>query len=112
MRINDDSILDWLQLRLPTTASGVAQQGICGNYATAEHNEKKRRKRGGRQVKRQQEVWKGGYLKYWNNDWKGKRAGRYDGAKEYRHTVHTGNKVEREQSKECWRWMQTILQQS
>ena len=25
---------------------------------------------------------KGGYLKYWNDDWKGKRAGRYDGAKE------------------------------
>ena len=22
---------------------------------------------------------KGGYLKYWNNDWKGKRAGRLDG---------------------------------
>ena len=27
-------------------------------------------------------TYKGGYLKYWNDDWKGKRAGRYDGAKE------------------------------
>ena len=43
---------------LPTTTSGVAQQGTCGNYATAEHSQKKE-KRGGRQVKRQQEVWKG-----------------------------------------------------
>ena len=25
---------------------------------------------------------KGWYLKYWNNDWKGNRAGRFDGAKE------------------------------
>ena len=38
---------------------------------------------------------KGGYLKYWNNDWKGKRADRYDGAKKFRHIVSTGNKVER-----------------
>ena len=34
----------------------------------------------------------GRYLKYWNNDWKGKRAGRYDGAKECRHIVSTENK--------------------
>ena len=38
---------------------------------------------------------KGGYFKYWNDDWNGKRAGRYDGAKECRHIVSTGNKVER-----------------
>ena len=38
----------------------------------------------------------GGYLKYWKNDWKGKRAGRLDGAKECRHVVPTENKVERE----------------
>ena len=38
---------------------------------------------------------KGGYLKYWNDDWKGKRAGRYDEVKECRHIVPTGNKVER-----------------
>ena len=87
-------------------ASGVAQQGICGNYATAKHNENKSRKRGGRRVKKQGKAWKGrrgmerkfthkgGYLKYWNDDWKEKRAGRYDGTKECRHTVPTGNKVE------------------
>ena len=39
---------------------------------------------------------KGGYFKYWNNDWKGKRAGKLDGAKKCRHIVPTGNKVERE----------------
>ena len=51
---------------------------------------------------KQQKVWKGrcsfvrvGTFKYWNNDWKGKRVGRYDGTKEYRHIVPTGNKVER-----------------
>ena len=35
-------------------------------------------------------------LKYRNNEWKGKKAGRYDGAKECRHIVPTGNKMERE----------------
>ena len=63
MRIVDKSIPDQfisnrLRPRLPTTASGVAQQGICENYATAKHNENKSRKRGGRGVKRQQKVWK------------------------------------------------------
>ena len=38
---------------------------------------------------------KGGYLKYWNNDWKGERVSKLDGVKEHRHTVPTGNKVER-----------------
>ena len=33
---------------------------------------------------------KGGYFKYWNDDWKGKRAGRYDGEKECRHIVCNG----------------------
>ena len=42
---------------LPTTASGVAKQGTCGNYATASKN--KSRKRGERRVKKQLEVWKG-----------------------------------------------------
>ena len=37
---------------------------------------------------------KGWYLKYWNIDWKEKKAGRLDGAKECRHNVPTGNKVE------------------
>ena len=41
-------------------------------------------------------TYKGGYLKYWNNDWKEKRAGRYNGAKECRHIVPAGNKVEKE----------------
>ena len=44
------SIPDWSRPGLPTTASGVAQQGICGNYATAKHSENKSRNRGGRRV--------------------------------------------------------------
>ena len=53
------SILDQSCPRLPMTASGVAQQGTCENYATAKQSENKSRKRGGRQVKKQQEMWKG-----------------------------------------------------
>ena len=30
--------------KLPTTDSGAAQQGTCGNYATVEHSENKRTK--------------------------------------------------------------------
>ena len=56
MRIVDKSIPDQLRPRLPTTTSGVTQQGTCGNYATAGEN--KSRKSGGRRVKRQWEVWK------------------------------------------------------
>ena len=48
MRIVDKSILDWSWPGLPLTASGVTQQGTCGNYATAEHSKNKKRKRGGR----------------------------------------------------------------
>ena len=59
MRYLEKSIPDRSRLKLPTTASGVAQQGTCGNYAAAEYSENKRRKRGGRRVKRQREVWKG-----------------------------------------------------
>ena len=44
---------------LPTIASGAAQQGTCENYGTAKRSENKSRKRGGRRVKRQREVWKG-----------------------------------------------------
>ena len=58
MRCYDESILDRSRLRLPTTAAGVARQGTCGNYATAGLSEKTR-KRGGRRVKRQRELWKG-----------------------------------------------------
>ena len=53
-------------------------------------------------MKRQRKLWKemhshnGGYLKYRNNDWKGEKAGRHDGAKECKCTVPTENKMERE----------------
>ena len=56
MRYLDKSIPDRSRPGLPTTASSVAQQGNCGNYATAEHSKNKRRKRDGRRVKRQREV--------------------------------------------------------
>ena len=59
MHYDDESIPNLLRLMLPTTASSVAQRGTCGNYATAGLGENKRRKRGGRQVKRQWELWKG-----------------------------------------------------
>ena len=58
MRNHYQSIPDRSRPGLPTTASGVAQQGTCGNYATAKHNENKSRKRGGKQVKKQREAWK------------------------------------------------------
>ena len=45
MRIVDKSIPDRSQPGLPTTASGVAEQGICENYATAKYSENKRRNR-------------------------------------------------------------------
>ena len=53
------SILDQSRPGLPTTASGVAQQGTCGNYATAKHSKNKSRERGGKQVKKHREAWKG-----------------------------------------------------
>ena len=59
MRNHYQSIPDRSRPGLPTTASGVAQQGTCGNYATAKHNDNKSRKRGGRRVKKQREGWKG-----------------------------------------------------
>ena len=59
MRYNHQSIPDRSRPGLPTTASGVAQQGTCENYAIAKHIENNSRKRGRRQVKRQREVWKG-----------------------------------------------------
>ena len=103
MHNDNESTPDCLRPRLPTTASGVACQGTCENYDTAGLSENKKRKRGGRQKKRQLNCkrrethsHKDGYLKCMNNDWKGKRAGRHDGAKKYRCTVPTENKVERE----------------
>ena len=59
MRNHCKSIPDRSRPGLPTTASGVAQQGTCGNYATAKQIENKSRKRGGRRVKKQREAWKG-----------------------------------------------------
>ena len=59
MRNHYQSIPNRSRPGLPTTALGVAQQGTCGNYATAKHSENKSRKRGGRRVKKQPEVWKG-----------------------------------------------------
>ena len=44
----DKSIPDGSRPGLPTTASGVAPQGVCGNYVTAGISEKNRRRRGGR----------------------------------------------------------------
>ena len=58
MRNHCQSIPNRSRPGLPTTASGVAQQGTCGNYATAKQSKNKSRKRGGRRVKKQQETWK------------------------------------------------------
>ena len=59
MRNHSQSIPDRSRPGLPTTASGVAQQGTCGNYAIAKQSENKIRKRGGRRVKKQRKVRKG-----------------------------------------------------
>ena len=57
MRNHYQSIPDRSRAGLPTTASGVAQQGTCGNYAADKHSKNKSRKKG-RRVKKQREVWK------------------------------------------------------
>ena len=54
-----DTNISYYKHGLPTTASGVARQGTCKNYASAGLCESKRRKRGGRRVKRQLKQWKG-----------------------------------------------------
>ena len=59
MHYVDKFILDQSRFGLPMTVSGVAQQGTSENYVTAGVSKNKRRKRGRRQVKRQQELWKG-----------------------------------------------------
>ena len=59
MRNHYQSIPDRSRPGLLTTASGVAQQGTCGNYTTAKHSENKSRKRGGKRVKKHREAWKG-----------------------------------------------------
>ena len=60
MRNHHQSIPDRSRPGLPTTASGVAQQGTCGNYTTAKHCESESRKGGGGRVRGQREAWKGG----------------------------------------------------
>ena len=57
MRSRYQSIPNRSRPGLPTTVSGVTQQGTC--VATAKHSENKSKKRGGRRVKKQREVWKG-----------------------------------------------------
>ena len=42
MRCDDESMPDRLKPGSPTIASGVARQGACGNYATAEQENKTR----------------------------------------------------------------------
>ena len=59
MRNHYQAIPDRSRPVLPTTASGVTQQGTCRNYATAKHSENKSRKRGGKRVKKQREACKG-----------------------------------------------------
>ena len=45
MHIVNKSIPDQSYPRLPTTTSGAAQQGTCGNYATAELVKKQQKDR-------------------------------------------------------------------
>ena len=55
MSIHTGSVAAWVtndRLRCRTART-------CGNYATAKQSENKRRKRGGKQVKKQREAWKG-----------------------------------------------------
>ena len=59
MWMKNYSIPDQSRRGSPTTASGVARQGTCGRYDTAELGENKKRKRGERRVKRQWELRKG-----------------------------------------------------
>ena len=85
MRNYYQSISDWSRPRLPTTASGVALQDACENYATC----------GNYAYKKQREAWKGrrslirvGTLNIKNDNWKERELdGRYDGAKKCRHIV-------------------------
>ena len=47
IRCDDKSLPDRSRPGLPTTASGVARQGTCGNYATAGLSEKREREEEG-----------------------------------------------------------------
>ena len=83
---NDDEFIpNRLRPRLPTTASGAAQQSTCGNCDTAEirKQEEKERRKASKEAtgtaERETHSHKGGFLKYRNNNWKGERVGRHGG---------------------------------
>ena len=59
MRCDNKSIPERSRSRLPITASGVARQDTCENFATAWLCKNKRRKKRGKRVKRQRELWEG-----------------------------------------------------
>ena len=91
MRYVNKSIPDWWRPRLLMTASGVAWQDTCKNYATAQLSENKRERRKASEeaagtVEREMHSHRGWYLKYRNNDWKGERPGRHNRTKESRYT--------------------------
>ena len=68
---DDESIPNRSRPGLPTTTSGVAQQGTCRNYATAGLTENKRRKtseEAAGTVEGETHTRKGRYLQYMNND--------------------------------------------
>ena len=103
MRNDDESILGRSWPGLPTIALGIAWQGTCENYDTAGLWKNKKRKIGGRRVRRQRELRKGrrtvirmGTLNAGTMTGREERVGRHDEAKESRCTVPTGSKVERE----------------
>ena len=120
MRIINKSIPDRLRPGLPTTASGVAQQGTCGNYATAKHSENKNKKRGRRRVKRQRKVWKGrrlltrvgtlsiGKMTGWRRELADMMERRNVDILCLQETKWKGSKARNI----GWRWMQPILQRS
>ena len=77
IRYFDKSIPDRSRPGLPTTVSGVARQGTCGNYATAGLSENKRRKASEEtagNAEGETHIYKGRYLKYRNNDRKGREV--------------------------------------
>ena len=69
---------------------------ICyiSKLKTREEREEEGSEEAAGSVERKTLTRKGGYLKYWNNDWKEKRAGIYVRMKKCRHIVPTGKKVE------------------
>ena len=119
MRIVDKSIPDRSRPELPTTASDVAQQGTCRNYATAKHSENKSRKRGGRRVKRQRKVWKErrslirvGTLNIGTMTGRGRELADMMERTYVDIICLQEIKWKGSKARNIWRWMQTILQRS